>query len=106
MDLDVLDVRHTKPLFNIQSSHNCISALVVQDQRVYSGSTDGTLRIYDLSMSTLTEIACYKQLHQSKKLIATSLHQAPVSTLGITEILVRDSYLLTCGADGHVKWLH
>ncbi|KAI9184409.1 regulator of (H+)-ATPase in vacuolar membrane [Blastocladiella emersonii ATCC 22665] len=121
-EIHVLDMRHSRPLCSLPAHGSTVSCLAVSPPPsshrresaggfgsapiLYSGSTDGTLKIWDLATASPSEVAAFKNLHTPRKFLSASLAQLPVSSLGITRIVAGDGYVVTAGADGVVKWLH
>ncbi|KNE66014.1 hypothetical protein AMAG_10291 [Allomyces macrogynus ATCC 38327] len=110
--VDVVDMRQTKPVASFQAHGSTIAALAVTSTTIYSGSTDGTLKVWDLAKATTSaaappvETAVFKNLHPGKKFLMPSLDKMPAALSGITQIVAGDGYVLTCGTDGQIKWVH
>ncbi|KNE57279.1 hypothetical protein AMAG_03011 [Allomyces macrogynus ATCC 38327] len=111
-DIHVVDMRQTKPVASFQAHGSTIAALAVTSTTIYSGSTDGTLKVWDLAKATTSaapppvETAVFKNLHPGKKFLMPSLDKMPAALSGITQIVAGDGYVLTCGTDGQIKWVH
>eukprot|EP01134_Creolimax_fragrantissima_P007867 CFRG7867T1 len=96
-DLTLFDIRQRRVLHRFNAHEGAITSIAVDksEQTIFTGSSDGTVRIWD--MDTYEQMNCISAHKRERSFLSMTID------VGVTQVRYHEDFLYTCGSDGTVR---